>query len=223
VFLERITPNHIFVLIEVAIEDLADLVAPMLRRVPYTGTIVGPQASVQAMWDLVGDRWSRPREARWDQPHLEISSLPLVDSDPSVRVSVRDDFPLLYPACVAMYTEEVGISPESGGGADLYRARVQQLISRGWSFASFDAEGVVFKAEVACATAHAAQIQGVWVRPDRRGSGVATHAMATVVRHVRRHIAPTVSLYVNEWNDSARGAYAKVGFEQTATMSTLMF
>ena len=99
-----------------------------------------------------------------------------------------------------MYTEEVGVSPELGGGAELYRARVQQLISRGWSFARFEGDRLVFKAEVACASPYAAQIQGVFVPPDRRGEGLAVSGMAAVVELVRREIAPTVSLYVNDWN-----------------------
>jgi predicted GNAT family acetyltransferase len=139
-------------------------------------------------------------------------------------VSTRDDLPALYPACVAMYTEEVGVSPEAGGGKDYYRARVQQLISRGWSFARFDEHGrVVFKAEVACASPYAAQIQGVYVAPDRRGEGLATRGMAAVADIVRREIAPNVSLYVNEWNTPARAAYERVGFRQTATFATVMF
>lgn len=135
------------------------------------------------------------------------------------------DLTALYPACVAMYTEEVGVSPESdAGGGDLYRARIQQLIGRGWSMASFDDAGVVFKAEVACATPYAAQVQGVWVRPDRRGEGLAVGGMAAVVAHViGSGTAPVVSLYVNEWNAPARAAYARVGFEQTATFATMMF
>ena len=122
-----------------------------------------------------------------------------------------------------MYTEEVGVSPEYGGGADLYRARVTQLINRGWSFARFDQGRVVFKAEVACATPYAAQIQGVFVPPDRRGEGLATAGMAAVANIVRREIAPVVSLYVNEWNTSARAAYEKVGFRETARFATVMF
>ena len=82
---------------------------------------------------------------------------------------------------------------------------------------------VVFKAEVACASPYAAQIQGVYVQPDRRGEGLATRGMAAVVDIVRREIAPTVSLYVNEWNAPARAAYERVGFRQTATFSTVMF
>jgi predicted GNAT family acetyltransferase len=66
-------------------------------------------------------------------------------------------------------------------------------------------------------------VQGVWVPPDRRGEGLAVGGMAAVVEHVRREIAPVVSLYVNEYNHAARGAYARVGFEQSATFATVMF
>ena len=82
---------------------------------------------------------------------------------------------------------------------------------------------MVFKAEVACATADAAQVQGVWVRPDRRGEGLGASGMAAVVDQVRERVAPVVSLYVNAWNEPARRAYERVGFRQTATFSTLMF
>jgi predicted GNAT family acetyltransferase len=47
--------------------------------------------------------------------------------------------------------------------------------------------------------------------------------MAAVVAHVRRTVAPSVSLYVNDWNQPARRAYARVGFRQTDTFATLMF
>ena len=195
-----------------------------LGRVRDTATIVGPHAAVEALWREVEDRWASPRELRWRQPHLEIDADPLVAPDPHVRRATEADLDRLYPACVAMYTEEVGVSPEVGGGADHYRARVRQLVSRGWSLARFDDDGeVLFKAEFACATSYAAQVQGVWVRPDQRGLGLAAAGMAAVVDHVRRNVAPVVSLYVNEWNAPARAAYDRVGFRETARFSTIMF
>ena len=156
-------------------------------------------------------------------PTSRSTTAPLVEGHPDVRRTTRADLDLLYPACVAMYTEEVGVSPELGGGAELYRARVQQLISRGWSFARFERDRLVFKAEVACASPYAAQIQGVFVPPDLRGQGLAVSGMAAVVDLVRREIAPTVSLYVNDWNVPARRAYERVGFRETARFSTVMF
>lgn len=205
-------------------EDVERFAARAISRVRSTATIVGPHDAVAAFWDVVEDRWATPRELRWRQPHLQISEDPHVAPDPQVRVTTASDLGALYPACVDMYTEEVGVSPETAGGKDLYQARVRQLISRTWSFARFDEQGrVVFKAEVACATPHAAQVQGVYVHPDRRGEGLAVGGMAAVVALVRAEIAPTVSLYVNEWNTAARAAYARVGFVETARLSTVMF
>jgi predicted GNAT family acetyltransferase len=186
-------------------------------------TIVGLQAQVWPIWDRLSDAWGPPREMRWDQPHLELAGPARVAPDPLVRRSTPDDFPVLYPACVAMYTEEVGVDPEADGGAPLYRSRVRQLIGLGWSFVRIEDGRVVFKAEIAHATPYAAQIQGVWVRPDRRGEGLAAGGVAAVAEACRRDIAPVVSLYANIWNQPARRAYERVGFRQTGTFATEMF
>ncbi len=209
--------------VEAQPEDARAFAERALTRHRSVSTIVGPHAAVRPFWDEVAASWGRPRDTRWKQPHLVIDGPPRVAPDPEVRRTERRDLAVLYPACVAMYTEEVGVSPEAGGGADLYRARVTQLISRGWSFARIERGRLIFKAEVACATPEAAQVQGVWVPPDRRGEGLAVAGMAAVVEQVQATIAPSVSLYVNAWNEPARRAYERVGFRETTTFSTVMF
>ncbi|GAA1095266.1 GNAT family N-acetyltransferase [Nocardioides dubius] len=186
-------------------------------------TIVGPAEPVEELWSRLEPQWGPAREIRRGQPHLEIGTRPMVPGDPRVVPTGREEIDLVYPACVAMYTEEVGVSPEQDGGADLYRARVAQLVARGWQFSLIEDGRVIFKAEVACATSRAAQIQGVYVVPDRRGEGLATSGMAAVVDLVRATIAPVVSLYVNDFNLPARAAYAKVGFTESARFTTVMF
>jgi predicted GNAT family acetyltransferase len=186
-------------------------------------TIVGPVDAVAPLWHELSSHWTRPREFRWNQPHLEIARPPRVAPDPLVRRTTLDDLDVLYPACVAMYTEEVGVSPEAGGGAQMYRARVAQLVSKGWSFARIEDGTVVFKAEVAAVSPHACQVQGVYVDPARRGQGLAGPGMAGVVAVALRDIAPVVSLYVNDHNRPARRAYESVGFRQTGVFATIMF
>ncbi len=204
-------------------DDARAFAEKALTRSRTATTIVGPHDAVRAFWNGVAVSWGRPRETRWMQPHLVIDGPATAAPDPLVRRTERADLPALYPACVAMYTEEVGVSPEAGGSGDLYRARVTQLMSRGWSFARFDDGRLVFKAEVACATEEVAQIQGVWVPPEHRGRGLAIAGMAAVVDIVRAEIAPSVSLYVNEWNHPARRAYHRAGFRETSRFSTVMF
>lgn len=191
------------------------------RRV--SSTIVGPHDAVALLWAELEPSWGPARDERWDQPHLAITGAPLVEPDPAVRRTAVEEIERLYPACVAMYCEEVGVSPELDGGRNLYHARVTQLVNRGWSFSRIEDGEVIFKAEIACASPFACQVQGVYVDPAYRGQGHCVRGMAAVVDFARREIAPTVSLYVNAHNVSARAAYAKVGFTQTATFSTLMF
>ncbi|MCW2850868.1 MAG: GCN5-related N-acetyltransferase [Nocardioides sp.] len=209
--------------IQASADDARAFAERALTRSRSVSTIVGPHAAVEPFWNHVAEAWGKPRECRWQQPHLVLDEPPHVVPDHRVRRTTRQDMAALYPACVAMYTEEVGVSPEAGGGADLSRARVTQLTSRGWSFARFDEGRVVFKAEVACATEEAAQVQGVWVPPDRRGEGLAVAGMAAVVDFVQHEIAPNVSLYVDEWNAPARRVYEAVGFRESARFSTVMF
>lgn len=194
-----------------------------LRQRRVSSTIVGPQDAVSRLWADLGESWGPARDERWDQPHLTLSGGASVKADPAVRRTAVAQIEDLYPACVAMYTEEVGVSPEADGGRAMYRARVAQLVNRGWSYSRIEDGKVLFKAEIACASPSACQVQGVYVDPEHRGQGLCTSGMAAVVAHARREIAPTVSLYVNAHNTAARAAYAKVGFRQTATFSTLMF
>lgn len=194
-----------------------------LRQGRRASTLVGERDPVAAFWDELGGAWGPARDERWSQPHLEYVGPQRVAPDEQVRHSGLHDVEELYPACVAMYTEEVGVSPEVQGGVGMYRARVVQLVAREWSWARYDDEGrVEFKAEVACASPWAAQVQGVWVRPDLRGRGLASAGMAAVAEAVRREVAPVVSLYVNEWNTAARAVYERVGFVETATFATVM-
>lgn len=193
-----------------------------LVRPRRAGTIVGRSDVVSSLWSVVAPHWGPVREMRVGQPHLELHGAPAVAGDPRVRPSRPEDLEALYPACVAMYTEEVGVSPEAGGSAAAYRTRVSQLVAREWSFVRIDAGRVVFKAEVACATPSAAQIQGVWVPPDLRGHGLAAAGVAAVASHVLRDVAPVVSLYVNDYNAPARAAYRRVGFRETARFTTIM-
>jgi predicted GNAT family acetyltransferase len=203
-----------------AVSAFAERAASQPRR---CATIVGPTDAVGQLWEHLTPHWPRPREIRRDQPHLQIATAPAIAPDRRVRRTEPVDTDVLYPACVAMYTEEVGVSPEVGGGAELYRARVAQLVSKGWSFARIENDRVVFKAEVAAVSPYACQVQGVFVDPARRGEGIAAAGMAAVVEYALRDIAPVVSLYVNAHNVAARRAYARAGFEQSGTFTTIMF
>ena len=186
-------------------------------------SIVGPSGMVDELWRLLAPEWGPERLLRTAQPYLRIDSAPAVEPDPRVRRVREDELDILYPASVAMFTEEVGVSPEVGEGNGLYRARVLQLIRRGFAYARIEHGQVVFKAEIGSATPAACQVQGVWVQPRLRGRGLATAAMARVVELALRDVAPVVALCVNEHNEAARRVYERTGFVEHDRFTTVLF
>jgi len=194
-----------------------------LRQGRRCSSVVGPADEIQALWALLRPRWGPARDVRPVQPVMVINGPPLVAPDPLVRRVRMDELDILWPACVAMFTEEVGVSPTIGDGGASYRARLQQLIRAGRAFARIEDGKVILKAEIGAATPQACQIQGVWVRPECRGQGLAAPGMAAVVVESARSIAPVVSLYVNDFNTPARAAYFRAGFVDTGRFMSVLF
>lgn len=186
-------------------------------------SIVGESEAVELLWQLLRPTWGPARDVRARQPLLMIGGSPAVPPDSGVRPVRRSEVDLLLPACVAMFTEEVGVSPLVGDGGALYRSRVEELVAQGRAFARIEDGRVLFKAEVGAATAAACQVQGVWVDPALRGRGLGTGGTAAVVELARARVAPLVSLYVNDFNVAARRAYEKVGFSEAGTFASVLF
>lgn len=185
-------------------------------------SIFGPADATLAIMNELTRAGITAQEIRADQPLLSISGPARLPANPDLVVSSGEQFNEILTAAAAMFEEEVGYSPFLGGEAN-YRRRVAWLISRGYSFTHNEPRGeVIFKADLGAVTAHATQIQGVWMNPRFRGQGLSAGYMAGVVNLALAH-APVASLYVNDYNTKARALYAHVGFEQVGTFATVLF
>ncbi|WP_299958061.1 GNAT family N-acetyltransferase [uncultured Modestobacter sp.] len=186
-------------------------------------TIVGPAASVLPLWELLAPSWGPAREVRARQPLMAIEGPPAVPAEPLVRPVRASELDTLLPAAVAMFTEEVGVSPLRADGGAGYRARVAELVRAGQALAWISDGEVLFKADVGAVSRAACQLQGVWVSPRYRGQGIGQRGTAAVVEYARTAIAPVVSLYVNDYNAAARAAYERVGFRPVGTYASVLF
>ncbi len=204
-----------------AVTAFADRAARTVRR---CSSIVGPADAVLPFWERVAPVWGPAREVRPAQPLMAVDAPDRsLTPDPGVRPVTRAQLDIVLPACVAMFTEEVGVSPLGGDGGLLYRCRIAELVDAGRAFARIENDRVVFKAEVGAATPEVCQVQGVWVDPAHRGQGLAAPGVAAVVELARAGIAPTVSLYVNDFNTAALATYRRVGFRQIGTFASVLF
>jgi predicted GNAT family acetyltransferase len=204
-------------------QEIAAYADRALRHGRRCSSVVGTADVVTQLWQHLRPYWGPAREVRSVQPLMAISGPPLVEADPDVRRVRPDEIDILMPASIAMFTEEVGVSPLAGDGGSAYRSRVTELVRSGRAFARIEAGRVIFKAEVGAATPQACQVQGVWVHPECRGQGMAAPGMAAVVLESRKSIAPVVSLYVNDFNHPARAAYLRTGFAEVGRFMSVLF
>ncbi|MGW4946794.1 GNAT family N-acetyltransferase [Actinoplanes sp. NPDC004185] len=203
-----------------AVAAYADLLGAEPR---ICSSIIGRADAVLDLWERLGGQWGPARDVRPHQPLLVADREAPIAPDPEVRLVQPGEVDQLFPAAVAMYTEEVGVSPLVDDGGRGYKRRISELVRSKRAYARFVGDRVVFKAELAIVTRRTTQVQGVWVDPEFRGHGMAAGAMAAVLRDALRRVAPTVSLYVNDYNAPARRLYARCGFVPNGSFATVLF
>lgn len=167
-----------------------------------------------------GGSWQQPREIRTCQPLMVISKPPVVEPDPRVRRVGRGDEESYFAAAVAMYTEEVGVSPLDGSTG--YRWYVDRLMETGCAMGIVESGEVIFKSDVGSHTSSVCQVAGVWLRPDLRGRGLSAPAMAAVIE-LCQQVWPHVTLYVNDFNVKALALYRRVGFDEIGALATVLY
>lgn len=216
-------------------EDLrADVAAAVVGRLSRPAAIVGKAAVALDLWGRIEPWWGPAREVRErqismaiDGPVRRMAALPAPELRlEAVRSARAADYDVLLPACVHMFIGEVGYDPMRHG-RHAYEERLHHLVRSGRAYLQMGvAEGrrqVVFKAEVGALGGGVAQLQGVWVHPELRGRGLARAGLSAVIEAVRADHAPTVSLYVNDFNTAAVAAYEAVGMTRVGTCATVMF
>ncbi|WP_324616607.1 GNAT family N-acetyltransferase [Ornithinimicrobium avium] len=208
---------------EASSRALGALAAKVVRRRTWASSVFGPADQVMDLWGRLERTWGKPREVRPTQHVMTIEDpvVPGVVPDLAVRPARPEELELVVPAATAMFTEEIGYPPYQGSGV-AYRRGVSGLIERGHTLVRVEDGQVVFKADLGSVALGVAQVQGVWVHPGWRGRGMAAPAMAAVVEHTRRHVARTVTLYVNDFNEPAVRTYERVGFARTGTFATVL-
>ncbi len=199
--------------------------APRLAEATRSNTpphlMVGSRAAVLALHQCLEPR-RRAREIHDPQPVLVIDRERLRVLPPApIRPSTRHDIDGLTAAAATMHREEMS-ADTAPPDASAWKARMNQLVDRGWSWVWSEHGQVVFKAELSAWTPDVVQVQGVFTAPSRRGQGVATAGMTALCALLLEDV-PLVTLYVNGYNAAARRVYGRVGFEQHSEFATVMY
>lgn len=186
-----------------------------------TSSIIGNREDVFGLWEQVATYLGPARLIRTDQPLLALVGKASLEPNQQVRLATADEIELVLPAAAMMFREEVGIDPLRPATIGVYRARVLELLTAGRTYILMQDGQIIFKADVGVATKDVIQVQGVWVAPTHRGHRISGPALAAAITMMQQ-TAPTISLYVNDFNYRAIRLYRSLGFQQVGTFASVM-
>lgn len=185
-------------------------------------SVHGRREQVADLWPALADGWGPIREYRSAQFLMALQRRvdPALVLD-GIRPATLHEFEPVLTAAADMYREELRADPFAVGAGVPFRRRVARAVARGRTWVGLDRGEVFFKADVAAISERVAQIQGIWVDPLRRGTGLGGGGTAAVCAALQaRGLTP--SLVVNSSNVPARAAYRRVGLVDVVDYATIL-
>ena len=184
--------------------------------------IIGPQATVTSFWKLVAGAHKPPRLVRERQFVMRLDRSLLRRS--TIRVRVRtaktSEVALVAENSAQMIVGELGYDPRTTRAE--FTSGIRDMIARErWWVGESDGR-ICFFCNVGAWDRNTAQLQGVWTPPAERGRGLATASLAAICERLL-DFSPSLSLFVNDFNEPAIALYRRVGFEYVADYKSLIF
>ncbi|HXM06169.1 MAG TPA: GNAT family N-acetyltransferase [Candidatus Acidoferrum sp.] len=184
--------------------------------------IIGPQATVTSFWKLVATAQKPPRLVRERQFVMRVDRSMLRSSTIPVRVRLArtNEASIVAENSAQMIIGELGYDPRATRAE--FISGIREMIARErWWVGESDGR-ICFYCNVGAWDRHTAQLQGVWSPPDARGRGLATASLAAICERLL-DFSPSLSLFVNDFNEPAIALYRRVGFEYVADYKSLIF
>lgn len=184
--------------------------------------IVGPRTETAAYWELVRGRHERARLIRDRQlvMMLDRSMLRPIDRRVVVRRARIDEWTAVADNSASMIAAELEYDPMRTSPE--FTSNLRTMIDRGLWWVGESLGRLCFFCNVGPWSPLTAQLQGIWTPPELRGKGLATAALAGICDKLFE-LTPTLSLYVNDFNDKGIALYERIGFKTVSEFQTILF
>ncbi|MHB8146187.1 MAG: GNAT family N-acetyltransferase [Vulcanimicrobiaceae bacterium] len=203
-------------------DEALDALATVGRDFRGERMIVGPCDTVRGYWKRVQGSHAPPRLVRERQPVMAIDRARLrpYERKTIVRRARIDEWMQVADNSAAMIEQELDYDPRTSSPE--FATNVRAMIDRGLWWVGESLGRLCFYCNVGPWTARTTQLQGIWTPPEMRGKGLAASSLAAICDRLLEG-SPTLSLYVNDYNQTAIALYERIGFETVGAFQTLLF
>ncbi|MGZ3497046.1 MAG: GNAT family N-acetyltransferase [Vulcanimicrobiaceae bacterium] len=210
------------VVIAAADDGVVDAFADRAPAFRFERMIVAPRQIVDRYWSRVKVWHAPPRIVRESQPLLTLEGQWLRGSGDGIiaRRARPDEWEIVAANSANMIQHELEYDPRAVSGD--FGSNVRQMIARGLWWVGEREGRLCFFCNAGPYSSQTLQLQGIWTPPELRGRGNAARALHGICAQLLAH-HPTLSLYVNAFNEPALALYDHVGFRRAGEFATILF
>jgi uncharacterized protein len=193
------------------------LVAQISTR---TNMIMGETDAVEEFWNAYADAGQPMRRACRELLFELRRPVDVTSEVEGLRLAKREDLDLIAPVHAGLAEAESGVNPLERD-AEGFRARCLRRIEQGRVWVVVDDAGrLVFKADVQADTPEVVYLEGVYVNPAERGTGLGRACLKQLSRELL-FSTRAVCLLANEESERAHVFYRACGFRLRAVYDTI--
>lgn len=186
-----------------------------------THLIMGLAEEVEEFWSHYADEGQQMRRACRE---LLFELTLAVDCGAEVeglRLAVAADLDAIVPVHAGLCEAESAVNPLDID-PEGFRARCLRRIEQGRTYVLMSEDGrLLFKAEVQSHTPEVVYLEGVYVHPSERGTGLGRRCLAQLTRGLLLRSTRKICLLANEENPAAHTFYRMCGFRGRGVYDTI--
>jgi uncharacterized protein len=185
--------------------------------------ILGRKESVEQYWEHVRSWHAPARLVRERQLVMALDRSTLkkrAASDIVARHAQPDEWRAVGDSSAQMIEQELKYDPRRASRD--FASNVRRMIEADLWWVAPSGGRLVFFCNIGPWCTRTAQLQGIWTPPESRRRGHAAAALASMCDQLL-DVIPTLSLYVNDFNDAAIALYRGIGFEHVSDFQTMLF
>ena len=198
-----------------AVRELA-LVAQIHNK---THMIMGEQERVEEFWNHYADDGQSMRLA-CRELLFELKNAPdMLSQVEGLRLATIEDLYLIAPVHAAMAEAESGINPMERDREGFLK-RCARRIEKNRVWVLIENDRLIFKADIQAETPEVIYLEGVYVNPLNRGTGLGRRCFTQLTKSLLKRTR-SVCVIVNEENEKAHAFYRLCGFKRNSCYDTI--
>jgi predicted GNAT family acetyltransferase len=186
-----------------------------------THLIMGLAEEVEEFWSHYADEGQQMRRVCRE---LLFELTRAVDCGAEVeglRLAAAADLDAIVPVHAGLCEAESAVNPLDTD-PEGFRARCLRRIEQGRTYVLMSEDGrLLFKADVQSHTPEVIYLEGVYVHPSERGTGLGRCCLTRLTRGLLLHSTRKICLLANEENPAAHTFYRMCGFRQRGVYDTI--